>query len=180
MTEIEPGSLTLSDVGTTGLLTALSHAIESRSRTPLLRDPEAEAIAARLTPMLATSPSKVLRRLARGSIRSNLVVHLAIRARKYDEYARDFAARHRGACCQSRCGWPPSGYRRRACRRLDSNELHARHSCRSATESPHRLSVSLRAEDPWPAAPRLPFLGRGTMYLGAGLGWSSRTGSSRD
>jgi len=42
--------------------------------------------------------SKLLRRLARGRIQGGLVVHLALRARKYDQYARDFVERHPGGC----------------------------------------------------------------------------------
>ncbi len=170
MTEIEPvPTWTTGHPGSHALSHASKAARNRISRSGGEPSPPADAC----SPLASVSSGG-----SRARIRSNLVVHSHPR-RKYDS-TPELRARHRGACCQSRCGWPPSGYRRRACRRLDSNELHARHSCRSATESPHRLSVSLRAEDPWPAAPRLPFLGRGTMYLGAGLGWSSRTGSSRD
>lgn len=95
-TVIPAGQLVLSDVGNTGLLTAYCHAIESRSPSPLLVDPRAEAIAARLSPLLAESPDPFLRRLARGRLPGNLVVHIALRARKYDDYARDFACRHPG------------------------------------------------------------------------------------
>jgi len=92
----EPGPPPLSDVENTGLLTALCHAAESRSPSPLLHDPQAEAIARRLVPILASSPVPLHRRLARGRLRQALVVHLAMRARKFDEYARNFAERHPG------------------------------------------------------------------------------------
>jgi methyltransferase (TIGR00027 family) len=98
MNEIESDRLILSDVATTGLLTITCHAIESRSREPLLSDPEAEAIFDRLTPLLARSPSKLHRRLTRRTRRNALVVYLCLRARKYDRYARDFVARHPGGC----------------------------------------------------------------------------------
>jgi methyltransferase (TIGR00027 family) len=93
----QSSQLGLEDVSITGLLTAYCHAIESRRPAPILRDPQAEAIADRLAPALAASPSRILRDLAAGSVRDALVVHLALRARQYDEYARDFAQRHPGA-----------------------------------------------------------------------------------
>jgi methyltransferase (TIGR00027 family) len=92
------GPPSLSDVENTGLLTALCHAAESRSPSPLLRDPHAEVIADRLRPVLAASSAPLHRRLARGRLRQALVVHLAMRARKFDAYARDFASRHPGCC----------------------------------------------------------------------------------
>jgi len=98
MTEIESDRLKLSDVAVTGLLTMTCHAIESRSSEPLLEDPRAEAILDRLTPLLASSPSKLQRRLARRRVGKTLVVHICVRARKYDGYARDFVARHPGGC----------------------------------------------------------------------------------
>jgi methyltransferase (TIGR00027 family) len=93
---VEP--LILSDLAQTGLLTAFCRAVESRSRAPLLADPQAEALAARLAPRLAHSPSRLLRDLARGRVRPDLVAQFALRARKYDRYARDFVRRQPGGC----------------------------------------------------------------------------------
>lgn len=119
MSDIEVGKLMLSDVANTGLLTAFCHATESRSRKPLLEDPQAEAIADRLAPTLADSPNKLLRGLARGRIRDSLVVHLAIRARKYDQYARGFVQRHPGGCVVNLgCGLDTRF------RRIDDGRLH--------------------------------------------------------
>jgi len=90
--------LVLCDVATTGVLTAFCHAAESRSPQPLLRDPWAEAVADRLAPLLANSPSALLRRISRGKIRGDLVLHIAMRTRKYDQVARDFMERNPGGC----------------------------------------------------------------------------------
>jgi methyltransferase (TIGR00027 family) len=119
MSGIEAKKLMLSDVANTGLLTAFCHAIESRSRQPLLVDPQAEAIADRLAPLLADSPSRLLRRLAQGRIRRSAVVHLAIRARKYDQYGRDFARRNPGGCVVNLgCGLDTRFWR------IDDGRLH--------------------------------------------------------
>jgi methyltransferase (TIGR00027 family) len=99
MNELIADDPKLSDVRNTGLITAICHAIESRSEKPLLRDPKAEAIADQLAPQLATTPDKILRCLSQGEKfagKDLMVTGAALRARKYDEYARDFAQRHPG------------------------------------------------------------------------------------
>ncbi len=112
-------SLALGDVGTTGLLTAFCHAMESRRQQPLLTDPMAETIADRLAPVLADSPDKLLRKLARGQLRRDMVVHIALRARQYDQYARDFLARHPHGCVVNLgCGLDTRFWR------LDDGRLH--------------------------------------------------------
>lgn len=119
MSDIETGQLQLSDVSNTGLLTAFCHAIESRSPAPLLVDPQAEALADRLTPLLANSPDKFQRRLAHAQLRDSLVVHIALRARKYDDYARDFTRRHPGATVVNLgCGLDTRFWR------IDDGQLH--------------------------------------------------------
>lgn len=90
--------LALGDVASTGLLTAFCHAAESRSERPILKDARMEGLVDRLAAALAGSPSGVHRRLVGGRLRRDLVVHLALRARRYDGYARGFAARHPGCC----------------------------------------------------------------------------------
>lgn len=88
--------LKLSDVSETGLLTLYCRAKESQSPNPILTDEKAIAITRELDPLLVGSGSKVLRNLAAGRIKNMLVVHIALRARQYDLYSRDFLARHPG------------------------------------------------------------------------------------
>lgn len=88
----------LCDVAKTGILTAFCHAQESRSEKPLLSDPHAESIVDRLRPRLADSADPFLRGLAHKPLRDELVVHIALRTRRYDAYAREFAERNPGAC----------------------------------------------------------------------------------
>ncbi len=87
-------AIKLSDVSETMFLTLYARVFESRSDKPLIDDPQAEAIAEKLTPLLAQSDRKVLRKLAQGKLDARLVVHIALRARKYDAYTRDFLAQH--------------------------------------------------------------------------------------
>jgi len=83
-----------SDVEETGLLTLYGKAIESQSENPILDDTVAVAMTEKLDPILAKSDSKLLRRLYKRKIDPRLVVHLALRARKYDCYAREFLSRY--------------------------------------------------------------------------------------
>ncbi len=84
----------LSHVAETCLLTFYCHALESQSPDPILKDEKAVEITGRITPMMADSDNMLLRSLYLGKIKPELVVHIALRAKKYDEYAREFIARH--------------------------------------------------------------------------------------
>ena len=83
----------LSDVAGTSLLTLYCHALESQSGQPIIEDPKAVEIVDRLNPVLSESPNMLYRRLTWGKIDKRLVVHICMRARRYDEYVRDFLGR---------------------------------------------------------------------------------------
>jgi len=83
----------LPDVAETGLLTFYCHVIESQIPNPILLDEKAVEISRQLNPVLANSSSSLLRNLAKGKIKDELVVHINLRAKKYDEYARSFLAK---------------------------------------------------------------------------------------
>ncbi len=98
-------ALQLADVAETGLLTLYCRAKESLSANPILQDDKAVEITRSLNPLLASSDSKILQDLARGRINPSLAVHIALRARQYDQYAREFLARHPdGAIVNIGCG----------------------------------------------------------------------------
>lgn len=80
----------LPDVAKTGLLTFYCHVIESQSPDPILKDEKAVEISQKLNPILANSPSHWLRDLTIGKVKKELVVHINLRAKKFDEYARIF------------------------------------------------------------------------------------------
>lgn len=97
-----------SDVEETGLLTLYGKAIESQSDNPILVDPVAVAMTEELDPILAKSYSKLLRRLFKRKIDPRLVVHVALRAQKYDDYARTFLSRYPDAAIVNiGCGLDP-------------------------------------------------------------------------
>jgi methyltransferase (TIGR00027 family) len=86
-------SLDFSDVESTNLLTLYSRAIESRSDDPILSDPYAERIVDLIDQRIADSKEPLLRMLYRKEVDPRLVVHSALRARKYDQYAQEYLAR---------------------------------------------------------------------------------------
>ncbi len=83
-------SISLPDVAVTGMLTFYCHVIESQIPNPILLDEKAVEISRQLNPVFANSSSRLLRNLAKGKVRKELVVHITLRAKKYDEYANSF------------------------------------------------------------------------------------------
>lgn len=80
----------LEHVSETGLLTLFCRAIESQSANSILNDEKAVELARRLLPVLSSSGRESLQRLAKWRIPTTLVVHIALRAKKYDEIALAF------------------------------------------------------------------------------------------
>ena len=83
-------SIALPDVAETGMLTFYCHVIESQSPNPILLDEKAVEISRQLSPIFANSSSGILRNLAKGKIKKELVTHITLRAKKYDEYVNSF------------------------------------------------------------------------------------------
>jgi O-methyltransferase involved in polyketide biosynthesis len=90
MSNNSTNSISLPDVAETGLLTFYCHAIESQNPEPILLDKKAVEVSRRLNPILEKSSSKLLRNLANGKIKNELVVHITLRAKRYDEYVQSF------------------------------------------------------------------------------------------
>jgi O-methyltransferase involved in polyketide biosynthesis len=83
----------IGDVAATSFLTLYCHAIETLSDNPILSDPKSVEITAELNKTLSRSEHTLDRILAAGTLDKSLVVHIAIRAKRYDDYARDFLQR---------------------------------------------------------------------------------------
>jgi len=83
----------IGDVAATSLITLYCHAIEARSDNPILADGKSVEIAKELDKTLSRSEQPLARALVSRTLDKNLVIHIAIRAKKYDEYVRDFLSR---------------------------------------------------------------------------------------
>ncbi|MBU0757617.1 MAG: class I SAM-dependent methyltransferase [Nanoarchaeota archaeon] len=83
-------TIDIDEVEETSFLTLFCHAIESRSKDPIMYDKKAVAIADELSKVLTGSKKKIDRLLAAKKINKMLVTHVVIRAKKYDEYAKEF------------------------------------------------------------------------------------------
>jgi methyltransferase (TIGR00027 family) len=102
----------LPDVSATSLVTLYCRAIESQAAEPILHDEMAVQITRRLNPLLASSDDRLARSLASGKVNKVLVVHIALRSRKYDEYTRLFLAQHPdGVVVNIGCGMDTRFYR---------------------------------------------------------------------
>jgi len=86
----------IGDVASTSFITLYCHALETLSDNPLLSDPKSVEIMTELNKTLSRSENPLDKTLAAGTLDRRLVVHIAIRAKKYDEYARDFLERFPG------------------------------------------------------------------------------------
>jgi len=86
----------IGDVAATSFLTLYCHAIETCSDDPILSDPKSVEITTELNKTLSLSTHTLDRILVAGTLDKSLVVHIAIRAKKYDDYARDFLKRFPG------------------------------------------------------------------------------------
>jgi O-methyltransferase involved in polyketide biosynthesis len=83
----------IGDVAATSFLTLYCHALETCSDDPVLSDPKSVEIMTELNKTLSLSTHTLDRILVAGTLDKRLVVHIAIRAKKYDDYARDFLQR---------------------------------------------------------------------------------------
>lgn len=106
MDDIKIFSKKITNVSSTMLMTIYCHALESRTERPILKDPKAEEIVAAINDELKKSPSKLARKLSSNKVRKDLRVHIAIRAKQYDMYAKEFLAKYSdGVIVNLGCGF---------------------------------------------------------------------------
>jgi methyltransferase (TIGR00027 family) len=163
----------INDVSSTSLATLYCRATESRSAKPILDDPKAESIMDELMPHLAASKDPLHRKLARGKLSGPMVVHIAMRARKYDRYAQSFLSRRPdGVVINLGCGMDTRFDRiddgRLEVFDLDLPELIAfKRQFLSETERYHFISSSVTDLD-WLEVLE-PVEGRPAIFLAEGL-----------
>lgn len=83
----------IGDIAATSFVTLYCHALETLSDDPVLSDPKSVEITTELNKTLSLSKNTLDRTLVSGTLDTKLVVHIAIRAKKYDDYASDFLQR---------------------------------------------------------------------------------------
>ena len=82
---------TLSDVSETALITLRSRVIEAERKNPVIEDRIGRECLNRIKPLLS---SEVRNRIMNRKLSAALTRHIALRSRKYDEYARTFIKEH--------------------------------------------------------------------------------------
>jgi len=90
MKQAEIFGIQISDISSTMLLTLYTHAIESQSKNPIINDPKAVEVTSALNRQMVNSPDRMCRDLGKGKLNRKLIVFIALRAKKYDEYACEF------------------------------------------------------------------------------------------
>jgi O-methyltransferase involved in polyketide biosynthesis len=90
MNQTELFDIRMGDVSATSLLTLYCHALESQSRDPIISDPKAVEIMQKMNQELSKSKNSLHKKMVKGKINKRLVVHIAIRAKRYDEYVSSF------------------------------------------------------------------------------------------
>ena len=90
MNQTELFDIRMGDVSETSLLTLYCHALESQSRDPIISDPKAVEIMRAVNQELSKSKNRLHKRMIKGKIDKRMVVHVAIRAKRYDEYVMEF------------------------------------------------------------------------------------------
>ena len=88
--------LPVNGVALTSFLTLYCHAIDAQSKDPILNDTGSVGIATAIDTMLAGSRDKLARILLDRRISPSLVTHIAMRAKRYDEYIDEFLSRFPG------------------------------------------------------------------------------------
>ncbi len=86
----------IGDIAGTSFITLYCHALETLSDNPILVDPKSVQIATELNKTLSHTDRPLYKMLVSGTLDRRLVVHIALRAKKYDDYAREFLRRFPG------------------------------------------------------------------------------------
>jgi methyltransferase (TIGR00027 family) len=112
MKKTELFSISLGDVAATSLITLYCHALESQSRNPIITDPKAVELMQLFNSELAKSENKLHRNMANGKLDQKMMVHIALRARRYDQYVKDFLKQASNAIIVNiGCGFDTRFYR---------------------------------------------------------------------
>ncbi len=119
MAQTESLPIPVQDVAATSLITLYCRALESQSKNPILSDPTAVELVQLINPALSESKNKLHQKMARGKLDKKMVVHIALRARRYDRYATDFLAQlPDGIIVNIGCGFDTRFHR------IDNGKVH--------------------------------------------------------
>jgi methyltransferase (TIGR00027 family) len=112
MKKTELFNVLLNDVAATSLITLYSRALESESKKPIINDPKAVEIVRLVNPELSKSKNKLHRKMAKGKLDKKIIATLALRAKRYDQYVKDFLKQSpNGIIVNIGCGFDTRFYR---------------------------------------------------------------------
>ncbi len=112
MKKTELFNILLNDVAATSLITLYSRALESESKNPIINDPKAVEIVRLVNLELSKSKNKLHRKMAKGKLDKKIIATLALRAKRYDQYVKDFLEQSpNGIIVNIGCGFDTRFYR---------------------------------------------------------------------
>ena len=80
----------VNDISETAFLTLQCHALDAQSSRPLLNDTGAIGTLDTLKAYFASSDRRLHRNLFENKVKSGLITHIVLRAKRYDDYIRSF------------------------------------------------------------------------------------------
>lgn len=93
------------DVSATAIMTLACHAVDAKQKNPILNDLESVKTIDWLKEGMSDVDSVLLRKVFTGRLDRKLWVHIALRAKRYDEYVQEFVKRHpNGVVVNIACG----------------------------------------------------------------------------
>lgn len=84
----------INEISQTAFLTLQCHAMDARSDRPLLNDRSAVQTLEELKAAFGSTSAKLYKRIMNDRVQKNLVVHIVLRAKRYDDYIRDYLDRY--------------------------------------------------------------------------------------
>jgi O-methyltransferase involved in polyketide biosynthesis len=89
--------MSLSDVSETALFTLFCHALDAKSKRPILNDQTAVETIRLITESFTEQDNKMHQQLLNGRLDNRVVVHVVLRAQYYDEQVIEFVQKHPNA-----------------------------------------------------------------------------------
>jgi len=83
-------NVNINDISETAFLTLQCHALDAQSKRPLLNDKSSVKTLEILKKYFSESDSSLHKKLAENKVKKNLIIHTALRAKKYDDYILNF------------------------------------------------------------------------------------------
>jgi O-methyltransferase involved in polyketide biosynthesis len=87
-------NININDISETAFLTLQCHSIDAQSAHPILNDRSSLETLNILKEYFSKSPSSLQKKIFQNRVKSSLVKHIVLRAKKYDSYITEFISKY--------------------------------------------------------------------------------------